>query len=119
MSCGRNKQEDQICEHLAAIVATDEFTDYYELCNKVGDTIVIYTEDEIHCDPVPLNCGKTVLLKKAYFPIRINEGPVNPPDEIALTINKAEYTFLNVRLNTYYSTTIHDGKVKVTGKGTI
>lgn len=119
ISCANHKQEDQICEHLAAIVATDEFTEYYKLCNKVGDTVVIYTEDEIHCNPVPLNCGKTVLLKKAYFPIRINEGPVNPPDEIAVTVSGAEYNFLDVRLNTFYSATIHNRKITVTGKGKI
>lgn len=38
ISCVHHKQQNKRCEDLAAIIATDEFAKYYNLCNKSGDT---------------------------------------------------------------------------------
>lgn len=118
-SCNKHNQPSQRCEDLAAIMATDDFAKYYDLCNRSGDTVIIYTKNEVPCNSAKLPCGKTVIIKKAYFPLKINEGPANPPDEVAVDFQADGYLFFNVRHNTYYSVTVHDGKVTVTEKGVI
>lgn len=119
LSCGKNKQQIRPCTDLASIFATEEFAQYYRLCRHSNDTIVIYSKNTLPCQTFTLACGKTITLKKAYFPVKVNEGPANPPDAIAVSYTKGSYTFINVRSNMFYSANVDDGIVTVTETGSL